>query len=130
MRLELNITGQRAEIALVGPLEAATVAAFRPMADRVLSETATEVVVRCDHLSALDSSGIGAIVFLHRRLVQQGRTLRLAGLGGQPLALARLIRLDTALGLALPRQPVRREVGVLTRLARLLRPAATRQIEA
>ena len=130
MRLELNITGQRAEIGLVGPLEAATVAAFRPMADRVLSETAPEVVLRCDRLSALDSSGIGAIVFLHRRLVQQGRTLRLAGLGGQPLALARLIRLDAALGLALPRQPVQREIGLLTRLARLLRPSATRQIEA
>ena len=130
MRLELITTGQRAEIVMAGALEAATVAAFRPVADRVLTETGADVVLRCEHLAALDSSGVGAIVFLHRRLAQQGRTLRLVGLTGQPLTLARMIRLDVALGFSLPARPIKREAGLLARLARLFRPMATGPVEA
>lgn len=130
MRLELVTTAQRAEIVVEGALEAMTVAAFRPVADRALTETRTDVVLRCERLSALDSSGIGAIVFLHRRLALQGRTLRLAGLHGQPLALARLIRLDVALGFTLPERKVRRDAGFLARLARLLRPVVAQPVEA
>lgn len=114
------------EVPLVGALDAGNVAAFRAMADRLLAGAAREVVLRCETLSALDSSGVGAIVFLHRRLAVQGRKLRVAGLSGQPLALARLIRLDAALGLPSSAPTVRRETGLLARLMRVPGTASAR----
>jgi anti-anti-sigma factor len=108
--------GDRIEITWEGGLDADAIAAFRPVAARALSAAPRELVLRLDRVTRLDSSGVGAIVFLHRRQAEQGRRLRVLGLSGQPLALARLIRLDVALDLgpAAP-QPVHRP-GVLARL--------------
>ncbi|WP_323795508.1 STAS domain-containing protein [Nisaea sp.] len=45
----------------------------------------------------IDSSGIGAIVFLYKRLVMQSRTLELHGVNGQPRDLIAMLRLDRAI---------------------------------
>jgi len=45
-------------------------------------------------ISFLDSSGIGMIVFLYKRLKAQGRDLELCGVHGQPQELMELLRID------------------------------------
>ena len=42
----------------------------------------------------IDSSGVGALVFLYKRLVTQGRDMVLVGLQGQPRDMLRLLRID------------------------------------
>lgn len=101
MTIRLLREPQSLAIAVDGALDADTVAAFRPVADAALAGSGP-VVLRLDHMTALDSSGIAAIVFLHRRLALEGRVLLLTGLAGQPLALARLIGLDRAIPCDLP----------------------------
>ena len=105
-------------------LNASSANEFRASAEQVLSQRENEVTLKLHNVKEVDSSGIGAIVFLHRRLVLQGRRLQISGLSGQPLELARLVRLDTAIPCNLPTRPVPgpRE-GFLARLMAVLRPA-------
>ena len=45
----------------------------------------------------VDSSGIGALVFLFKRLKAVGRTLELKGVHGQPLDLFKYLRIDKSI---------------------------------
>ncbi len=47
----------------------------------------------------LDSSGIGAIVFLYKRLKAEGFNLSLSGVHGQPLEIIKLLRINTAMNI-------------------------------
>jgi anti-anti-sigma factor len=125
MRSLKTCESDRIEIVWRCALDAETVAAFRDQAEAALSVAPRESVLRLDDVARLDSSGVGAIVFLHRRLAEGGGRLHVAGLSGQPLELARLIRLDAVLSVA----PAASETSVKLRrrvfaaLADLLRPA-------
>ncbi|MFD3806923.1 STAS domain-containing protein [Streptomyces sp. NPDC058611] len=55
------------------------------------------VVVDCAGLSFCDSSGIGALVQLHRRLSAQGRVLKVTSVPGSVARLFRLTGLDQVL---------------------------------
>ena len=129
MGFEQRCVADRMEIAYRGSLTAETVGDFRVLADTALASDAREVSLKLHALDALDSSGVGAIVFLHRRLAVAGRRFSIDGLRGQPLALARLIRLDAALGCELARiEPPRRLR--LPRLGRLFSISAPRAVGA
>jgi anti-anti-sigma factor len=118
-------------IVVDGALDAETIGAFRPAADAALNGTGP-VVLRLDGVTALDSSGIAAIVFLHRRLSLSRRALRLTGLAGQPLALARLIGLDQAIPCDLPAAAPRPapRLGLLAKLVAALRLAPAQRAAA
>lgn len=57
----------------------------------------TDVTIDLSSVSFIDSSGVGALVFLHKRLVGTGRKLRVTGLQGQPLELLTYLRLTDQL---------------------------------
>ena len=67
-------------------LDAAYVSRVRPHIDH-LAEADEDVVLDFSKVEFVDSSGLGALVFLHKRLVAKGHKLRVVGLGGQPLQL-------------------------------------------
>jgi len=46
-----------------------------------------DVVLDFSKVGFIDSSGLGALVFLHKRLVSKGHKLKIVGLKGQPLQL-------------------------------------------
>ena len=48
-------------------------------------------------MTFIDSSGIGAIVFLFKRLAARRARLVVTGLGGQPLQMFKLLRLDRSI---------------------------------
>jgi len=67
-------------------LDAAYVSRVRPHIDR-LSQADEDVILDFSKVEFVDSSGLGALVFLHKRLVSKGHKLRVVGLRGQPLQL-------------------------------------------
>lgn len=79
-------------IKLAGAFDAAAAADARPRLDTVI-EGDGDVVFDLSDVDFIDSSGIGAIVFLFKRLTAKGRGLRLAGVHGQPLQLMEFLRI-------------------------------------
>ncbi len=67
-------------------LDAAYVSRVRPHIER-LAQADEDVVLDLSRVEFVDSSGLGALVFLHKRLVSKGHKLRVVGLRGQPLQL-------------------------------------------
>ncbi len=64
-----------------------------------------DVVIDIADVSFIDSSGIGGLVFLFKRLREHGHTLRIVGARGQPLDLFRHLRLDSLLVAPSERSP-------------------------
>jgi len=67
-------------------LDASYVSRLRPHIDR-LADSSEDVVLDLSKVAFVDSSGLGALVFLHKRLVSKGLKLKIVGLKGQPLQL-------------------------------------------
>ena len=58
------------------------------------SELTTNIVVDLNDVKFIDSSGIGAIVFLYKRMLAKNYTLSVIGLGTQPSELFKMLMLD------------------------------------
>ncbi|MCB9555604.1 MAG: STAS domain-containing protein [Deltaproteobacteria bacterium] len=62
-----------------------------------LADQAQSVVVDLSSLEWIDSSGVGALVSLYKRVLTAGGKVNVACLNGQPKEIFRLLRLDAAL---------------------------------
>jgi len=92
-------------IKLRGELDAQGCIQLRPELERITAaETNINIILDLGLVSFLDSSGIGVIVFLYKRLKAQGRTLAIFGAQAQPQELLDLLRIDTVIpiSIALP----------------------------
>ena len=67
-----------------------------------LATSEDNVVLDVSNVTFIDSSGIGGMVFLYKRLATQGRKLQLDGLSGQPLQMLKYLRLTELLMPSLP----------------------------
>jgi anti-sigma B factor antagonist len=67
-------------------LDASYVTRVRPQIER-LAEAGEDVILDLSKVEFIDSSGLGILVFLHKRLVAKGHRLKIVGLKGQPLQL-------------------------------------------
>lgn len=67
-------------------LDAAYVSRVRPLIER-LADAKEDVILDFSKVEFVDSSGLGALVFLHKRLTAKGHKLKIVGLRGQPLQL-------------------------------------------
>ncbi|MFA0439316.1 anti-anti-sigma factor [Vibrio sp. 10N.286.49.C2] len=56
-----------------------------------------EVEVDLKQVHFMDSSGIGAIVYLYKRLVERERVMRIENATGQPLQIMKLLRIGQAI---------------------------------
>ncbi len=61
---------------------------------QTMSELTTNIVVDLSDVEFIDSSGIGAIVFLYKRMLAKGFTLSVIGLCTQPSELFKMLMLD------------------------------------
>ncbi len=69
-----------------------------PILDNVISKPEfREIEVDLSDVSFLDSSGIGAIVYLYKRLVAEDRCMRIENVSGQPLEIFTLLRIGHAI---------------------------------
>jgi anti-sigma B factor antagonist len=82
-----------------GSLDALTVRDIRPIIDAVVAEHPRRVTVDIGELTLIDSSGVGAIVSLFKRVKADGGEVVVVGAHDQPLAVLKLLKLDRVFGL-------------------------------
>jgi anti-sigma B factor antagonist len=80
-----------------GELDANTANDLRPVIAELVAQKPAKVRVDLEALRLIDSSGVGAIVSLFKRVKESGGDLQIIGLRGQPQAIFRVLRLDRAL---------------------------------
>jgi anti-sigma B factor antagonist len=77
-----------------GSLDALSTPELRPTIDALVAEKRPRITVDLSDLRLIDSSGVGAIVSLYKRMRALGAKVEVVGLKDQPLAIFRLLRLD------------------------------------
>ncbi|MFC1747727.1 anti-sigma factor antagonist [Pseudomonadota bacterium] len=80
-------------VSLEGEFDAHVVAQLRDDFT-AYSEAESNVLINMKDVYFIDSSGIGALVFLFKRLVAKGLNLSICGVNGQPRDLFELLHLD------------------------------------
>jgi anti-anti-sigma factor len=83
---------------LHGELDALGCAEIRLEIEQIADTQHTDnIALDLSQVSFLDSSGIGLIVFLFKRLKSQTRALQIIGAQGQPQELILMLRIETAI---------------------------------
>jgi anti-sigma B factor antagonist len=82
-----------------GELDALSAPELRPVLDKIVDERHADVTVDLSDLRLIDSSGVGALVSLYKRVRAQGGSVRFVGVRAQPLVIFKLLRLDIVFGL-------------------------------
>jgi len=94
MSILLEDNDQYKIIKLQGDFDAALVDQSREVFATIADQSEKNVLVDMSNVVFIDSSGIGAIVFLYKRLRCKELELILKGLNGQPFELIQLLRID------------------------------------
>lgn len=84
-----------------GELDALSAADLRPLLDKVVEDHPPRVVVDLSELRLIDSSGVGALVSLYKRVRAAGGSVSFIGVTSQPLVIFKLLRLDVVFELDL-----------------------------
>lgn len=87
-------TGNETVLTIEGTLDAVTAPELRSVVDDLVNESRKEVTLELSSLRLIDSSGVGVIVSLFKRIRANGGQVRITGLRDQPRAIFRLLRLD------------------------------------
>lgn len=83
---------------LSGEMDAPGCTQIRPLLEKVVNEkNSCNVLLDLSDVNFIDSSGIGAIVFLFKRLKAQGQSLVIRGVHGQPRELMELLHVGSAI---------------------------------
>jgi anti-sigma B factor antagonist len=85
---------------MYGKLDVITANEVKMLIDQLLEEERLRVVVDLEGLTMIDSSGVGAIVGLYKRVRAAGGHVDVTGARGQPLTIFKLLRMDRVFGLA------------------------------
>jgi anti-sigma B factor antagonist len=83
-----------------GELDALSCGDLRPVLDAVVEQGNHSVTVDLSELRLIDSSGVGAMVSLYKRVRANGGEVRFVGVTAQPLVIFKLLRLDRAFALS------------------------------
>lgn len=86
--------GESTVLRIFGSLDALSTPELRPTIEAIVAEKRSEVTVDLSDLRLIDSSGVGAIVSLYKRMRAVGSRVEVVGLRDQPLAIFKLLRLD------------------------------------
>jgi len=87
--------GDDTTLTIDGTLDAVTAPELRPVLDALVAENRKKIVVDLASLRLIDSSGVGAIVSLFKRVRAYGGEVKITGLKDQPLAIFKLLKLDS-----------------------------------
>ena len=82
-----------------GELDALSAPDLRPALDGLLEDRRLAVTIDLSELRVIDSSGVGTLVSLYKRVRANGGVVRFAGVTSQPLVIFKLLRLDIVFGL-------------------------------
>lgn len=99
MKLDKTIDGNRCVLKISGELDSITAPDVRATFDDVVESKPSSVVLDLSSLRVIDSSGVGAIVSLFKRLRSAGAEFTVEGVQGQPLSIFKVLRLNKVFGL-------------------------------
>ena len=85
-------------VALPADFSGMAVEHYRDQFDELLNAPQSHLVLDFSGTDFIDSSGIGAMVFLYKRLARNGMSLELFKVSGQPHKLMTLLRVDRTIG--------------------------------
>jgi anti-sigma B factor antagonist len=88
------VQGDRTTLKVRGELDALSSRALRPTLDDVVAARPQKLTIDLSDLRLIDSSGVGALVWLYKRIRADGGVVEFVGLCAQPLAIFKLLRLD------------------------------------
>ena len=88
---------QDVHFGITGYFDAQTVSRLQEDFHALVNDTQGRIVLDLTDVDFLDSSGIGSIVFLYKRLKAQGRDLQLEGVNGQPARLIEALRVNKSI---------------------------------
>jgi anti-sigma B factor antagonist len=94
MDFRKTTNGRAITIEIRGELDATTVAELRPELNAIAEDQPERVEVNLTGLRMVDSSGVGAIISLFKRVRANGNSFVVSGVSGQPLSIFRVLRLD------------------------------------
>ena len=98
MQMEEWQTGDWLVVTLLeARLDAAVASAFRESILARIDQASAQVVLDLHHVSFLDSSGLGALVFALKHVAQHGGRLHFCGVTPAVMAVLRLTRMDRVL---------------------------------
>jgi anti-sigma B factor antagonist len=85
---------------LGGELDALSCPELRPVLDMLAEQAKCTVTVDLSELRLIDSSGVGVLVSLYKRVRANGGDVRFEGATAQPLVIFKLLRLDRVFALS------------------------------
>lgn len=94
-----DLDNSEVRLAIEGALDALTARNVRPVFDDVVAAKPKKVTVDLAELTLIDSSGVGAIVSLFKRVKADGGSVVVTRAQDQPLAVLKLLKLDRVLGI-------------------------------
>jgi len=86
--------GDESMLRIEGTLDAVTAPEVRPALDALVAENRKKITIDLSSLRLIDSSGVGVLVSLFKRVRANGGDVRVVGVKDQPRAIFRLLRLD------------------------------------
>jgi len=86
-------------VRIEGQLDAISAADIRSLFDQIIERHPRLVILDLSALRLIDSSGVGAIVSLFKRVRADNGDFQVQGASGQPLAIFKLLRLDRVFSL-------------------------------
>ena len=96
--LRIDLEGEL-RLKIEGALDALTAVDVRPIFDQVVADKPARVTIDLESLTLIDSSGVGAIVSLFKRVKAAGGQVVVVHAREQPLAVLKLLKLDRIFGL-------------------------------
>ncbi|MDX2321855.1 MAG: STAS domain-containing protein [Moritella sp.] len=82
---------------LASDLDSEHVVSLQPSLEALVEQHSENIILDFSNVTFIDSTGIGAIVFLFKRLTSQRRTLALLKVSGQPYKLMTMLRVENAI---------------------------------
>lgn len=92
-----NLPQNQMVIEVSGDFDAETATLTRDQFEDIAATHIGDITIDLAHSEFLDSSGIGAIVFLYKRLKARNQNLGICGASGQPIEIIKMLRIDRAI---------------------------------
>ncbi|PSU27207.1 anti-sigma factor antagonist [Photobacterium phosphoreum] len=94
---QLEINNDTIVLSINGDMDAAGCQNIQSTIDDVISKPHSHIDVDMENVAFLDSSGIGALVYLYKRLTEKQHSMQIKNAHGQPLSLLKLLRIENAI---------------------------------
>ena len=94
MKFDIVAQDGTSHLSIEGQLDAVSVSDLRVELDKLVAARPGTVEVDLSKLRMIDSSGVGALVSLFKRVRAQGGNVVIKGIRDQPLAIFQLLKLD------------------------------------